>query len=111
MFSGLFYVEFKVADHSFGTGLVVIDNGRVNGGDQAYLYRGHFDHYSGGIRATVEVSLYRGSPNSVLGPLRQFTLNLSGTASDNKFELEGGSSSVPGVAIRMVGTKVAELFQ
>ena len=111
MISGIFYVEFTVSNQGLGTGLAVIDNGRVNGGDLTYLYRGRVDHYAGSVRATIEVLHYRGPPNSVMGPLRQFTLNLSGTASAQKFELEGGSSSAPGVRIRMVGQKVAPLFE
>lgn len=109
--SGIFYVEFAASNRDAGAGLAVIDNGRVNGGDATYLYRGRVDHYAGDARATIEVTHYRGQPNSVMGPLRQFTLILSGRATEDRFEFEGGTSSAPGIRIRMVGQKVAPLFE
>lgn len=111
MRSGIYYVEFSVTTKSFGVGLAVINLGKVNGGDASYLYRGRFDEYAGGARAIIEVSHYRGDLNAVMGPLRQFTLNLSGKTTEDRFELEGGSTSAPGVKIQMIGRKVADLFE
>lgn len=110
MISGIYFVEFRASNRDAGAGLVVINNGIINGGDETYLYRGRFDHYAGSVRAAIEVTHYRGELNAVLGPLREFSLNLSGTADDRQFVLSGSSPTVPNVSIDMVGRKVANLF-
>jgi hypothetical protein len=111
MLTGLFSVDFTASNRDFGSGIVVIDDGKVNGGDFTYYYRGRFERYSGQVRATIEVKHYRGTPTSVLGPLREFTLNLSGKADDNTFDLQGTTSSAPNISISMRGRKIAPLFE
>ncbi|WP_367575446.1 GrlR family regulatory protein [Pelagibius sp.] len=111
MLSGLFGVDFQASNRDFGSGIVVIDNGRVNGGDGSYFYQGRFDNYGGKVRATIEVTHYRGTPNSVMGPISRFTLNLSGTSDDSGFDLQGSSQSIPNVSIKMRGRRVAPLFE
>ena len=111
MLSGIFGVEFRASNRDFGSGIAVIDDGRVNGGDETYFYQGQFDYYGGEVRATIEVTHYRGAPNSVMGPVSQFTLSLSGSADDNNFDVQGGSHSIPNVNIRMRGRKVAPLLE
>lgn len=110
MISGIYFVEFRASTRNVGAGLVIIDDGVVNGGDATYLYRGRFDHYAGSLRASIEVSHYRGEVNAVMGPFREFTLNLSGSADERQFVLSGGSPTIPGVTIELIGRKVANLF-
>ena len=109
--SGTYLVSFQANNNQFGEGLVVIRNGSVNGGDQTYLYQGRFDYYGDDIKALIEVRHYRGPLNSVMGALKQYTLSLSGKKSGGNFEVSGGMPNVPNIQIKIIGTKVAELFE
>lgn len=111
MLSGIFFVEFKANNNDFGRGLIVIDDGRANGGDEAFLFRGKFDTYNGDVQAVIEVSHYRGVPNSVFGSIKNFTLNLTGKSDDNSFTVSGGVVNMPNAAITIKGVKVADVFK
>ena len=111
MISGMYFVNFIANNNSFGIGLVVIREGRVNGGDDSYLYQGRFDYYGDDIRAVIDVKHYRGPLNSVMGPLKEFSLILAGKKSGDNFELIGGIANVPNLNIRITGTKVADLYE
>lgn len=109
MLSGIYLVAFLADSHRFGEGLVVISDGAVNGGDATYLYRGHFDQYGDDMKGTIEVRHYRGPFNGVLGPMKQFTLSLSGKVVGDNFSATGGIPNIPNATITITGTKVADL--
>ncbi|MCP5352485.1 MAG: hypothetical protein H6926_04765 [Chromatiales bacterium] len=112
MISGIYFVRFAAGGNDFGEGLVVIRDGNVNGGDETYLYRGRLDVYGEDVRAHLEIKHYRGSLNSVMGPLQEFTLQLSGKASGDRFEVSGGIPDMPSSPrIIIHGNKVSELFE
>lgn len=111
MTTGIFFVQFSAGSSHVGAGLAVISNGDINGGDETYLYRGHLDTYATQAKAMVEVTHYRGSINSVFGPLRTFTLDLEGTADDQAFDVQGPISGTQNPMIRIVGRKVAQLYE
>ncbi len=109
MISGIYLVSFVANNNSFGEGIVVVKDGSVNGGDSSYLYRGHFDYYGEDIKASIEVRHYRGPLNNVLGPLKQFSLTLSGKISGDNFQASGGIPNIPGASITIKGSKIADL--
>jgi len=109
MTSGIFVATFSAGYTTIGEGIVVVKDGFVNGGDATYFYRGTFIDYGDDLKATVEVKHYRGPLNSVLGPLKQYTLSLSGKRSGDDFELTGGIENMPGAKITIRGTKIADL--
>lgn len=111
MISGIYFVEFKANNNDYGQGLAVVDNGKVNGGDYSYLYRGRLDNYGEELKAVIDVSYYRGEHNSVMGALKNFTLNLTGKTTGDGFDVAGGIPNIPDVSIRIVGRKVADLFK
>ncbi|MBW7992452.1 MAG: hypothetical protein FVQ84_20890 [Planctomycetes bacterium] len=111
MLKGIYHVHFAANNNNFGEGLVVVDEGHVNGGDYGYLYQGRFDYYGNDIKATIEVKHYNGPPNSVIGPLKEFTLNLSGETTGDRFEIAGGIMNIPNMSIKISGKKVADLFE
>jgi hypothetical protein len=76
MESGIYYVIFKSHTGRFGDGLVVVDNGKIHGGDQRYLYRGFYKTDGQTVEADIQVSYYRGEAKSVLGHIAKFKLNL-----------------------------------
>lgn len=111
MLHGMYKVEFWSNQNMFGIGLVTIKDGVINGGDTNYLYQGHFDYYENEIKASVEVKHYQGEMNSILGPLRSFTLTLSGKVAGDMFELTGGIAGMGTTSMTILGKKVAELLE
>jgi hypothetical protein len=107
--NGLFAVKFIGNNRDFGAGVVVIREGSVNGGDSGYFYQGQFDYYEQEARAVIQVSHHSGPVNSVMGPLRSFTLNVAGRITETGFDMVGGIQSMPGVNIRIQGRWIAEL--
>ncbi|WP_286999654.1 MULTISPECIES: GrlR family regulatory protein [Comamonas] len=111
MTSGIFFVQFSVGPQDVGAGLAVLSNGDVNGGDETYLYRGHIDSYGKQVKASIEVTHYRGPLNSVFGPLRNFTLDLTGTVDEQGFDIHGHIVGRSTPEIRIAGRKVAQLYE
>lgn len=111
MMSGVYFVEFRANNNNVGQGLIAIDDGRINGGDNAFLFQGRLDTYNDQLRAVIEVTHYRGEANSIFGSVRQFTLNLSGSSDANTFKMSGGVANMQGASISIVGRKVAELYK
>ena len=109
MGSGIYYVIFKSHTGRFGDGLAVVDNGRIHGGDQRYLYRGFYKTDGQAIEADIQVSYYRGEAKSVFGHLSKFKLSLSGKYSNEAFTVSGHVFGQSQLAITIEGQKQADL--
>ena len=106
---GIYYIIFKSYLGIIGDGLVVVDDGKVHGGDSRYLYRGTYQVAGTSIRAEIQVSYYRGTLKSVFGPLSKFDLTLSGNATDEAFTLSGHMPGRSQVALTIEGQKQSDL--
>lgn len=111
MLPGLYSIVFAAPGGNAGIGLVVADKGKLHGGDLSYLYRGTYETDGSSLKARIHVSHYRGQPNSILGPLGNFTLVLSGNASDTRFSLSGQVEGNPQLMISIVAERQAALIE
>ncbi len=114
MTPGIYLIGFRSNLMDFGSGLVVVDDGTIHGGDANYAYRGRYQ--VGGtlltgttVTAQIHVSHHTGPLNSVFGPLREFDLNLTGSADENSFTLSGPIAGHPQYTISIKGDKKAPL--
>ena len=107
---GIYYVIFKAQSGRFGDGLVVVDKGKVHGGDQRYLYRGSYKTDGQALEADIQVSYYRGEAKSVLGHLAKFKLNLTGKSTGEAFTVSGHVFGQSHLAITIEGQKQADLI-
>ena len=112
MLSGLYFINFHSTFRNInvGQGIIMIEDGFVNGADFNYIYQGTFDFYGDDIKAEIDVRHYRGPLNSVLGPFKEFTLILSGKKSGDNFEVIGAIPNNPNQAITIIGSKIADLY-
>ncbi len=110
MDSGIYYVIFKSHTGSFGDGLAVVDNGKIHGGDQRYLYRGLYKTEGQTVEADIQVSYYRGELKSIFGHLPKFALNLSGNATSDAFKVTGRVFGQSQLEITIEGQKQADLL-
>ncbi len=109
MTNGTYSVRFKSSLGDYGGGVVVVDNGKINGRDITYSYQGKYELKGGLVVSEIKVSHYQGPLNSVFGPLKVFGLNLTGTATDTSFALSGHIEGQPQLAIAILGERHADL--
>ena len=109
MNSGIYYVIFTRYTGIFGDGLMVFDNGNIHGGDNRYLYRGHYKVEGTSLTAKIQVSYYRGKLESLFGPMDKFDLTLSGDAMPDRFKMSGHISGWSEMRITIEGQKQADL--
>jgi T3SS negative regulator,GrlR len=103
MNDGIYHVRFTAGHGQLGEGLAVVKNGKVNGGDEGYLYTGTL--IQSGITATSQLHIKQWNPNSrsVFGPLKAFDLTLAGSTSGDEFTVNGSITGQPGQRIQIVG--------
>lgn len=109
----LWTVDFIVNGQTLpnvGVGIVVIDNGRVLGGDSAYTYVGKLTVVNGEIAARIHVRKYLDIPgiSSVTG-LDDYFLDLKGKPSSDVVLLIGTLEGKPGMQMHVKMTRRAAL--
>ena len=109
MNSGIYYVIFTSYTGIFVDGLAVFDNGNIHGGDNRYLYRGHYLVEGNSLTAKIQVSYYRGKLESLFGPVDKYELTLSGDAREDRFKMSGHISGWSERQITIEGQKQADL--
>lgn len=109
MLEALWSVDFSSNVQGFGSGVVVLESGRVLGGDAQYFYVGSYSVENGVAHAKVTITHYAGPSNTVFGQAKSLTLQFSGTPSREQFELQGSVVGSPGLSIRVRFVRRAEL--
>ena len=94
---------------SGGYGVVVLETGRIFGGDSSFVYIGSYEVTNGIILATVKCTNDRESMQSVFGDMKEFTLELEGKPEYQEFVLQGHLFEKPLMRIRVKLTRRAEL--
>lgn len=105
---GLYVVSFSSSD-DHGTGVVVVKDGAVNGGDYAYTYQGHLVQQEGAVSSTLEVSRYNPTAQSIFGPVENFELELSGNVNGNRFDMTGNVKGQPSHTINVAARHFKDL--
>lgn len=109
MKNGIYHASFTSSLGITGYGLVVVKDGAVNGGDQAYLYTGKIDSGNSGISGQININKWNHAGNdSVFGAANTFDLALKGNATDNNFNMAGHVVGQPTLKITIQGNFLAE---
>jgi hypothetical protein len=108
--NGIYFVNFKSTMHDGMGGLVVVDSGRIHGGDTSYLYKGVYKLDGNIIKSSIQVEHYRGEQLSVFGPIKKFNLSLVGSSTGDSFELKGYLVEDPSMHFAAKGKKVSDLM-
>ena len=106
---GLWTIEFISTLHLLGSGVAVLNNTRLLGGDEGYYYSGSYDTKNDRFSGTIDVTRYNRKSLSVFGDIGQFTMELEGKIHDYQIR---GTAWIKGNRdrqIRIVGTKKQEL--
>jgi hypothetical protein len=110
MLEALWSAEFRSNFGMQGTGIVVLETGRVFGGDSSMIYVGSFKADDKVIRFDINVKKYAHVPGmaSVVG-LDSFNLKVSGTPAREGFLLSGHVVEDPSRTMTIKVTRRAEL--
>jgi len=83
-------VEMTEGGHGHATGVLVLSDGKIGGGDSHFYYSGTFSHDNGRIRGELTVNQHAKSAGAL--PLfggREVTCGLAGTYSGDGAEIDG----------------------
>lgn len=93
-----------------GYGVVVLETGKLFGGDSSFVYMGRYElEKNGRLRADVKCTNDRNIFQSVFGDIREFNLRLEGTPAEHEFVLDGHITEKPDFEILVKLTRRAEL--
>jgi hypothetical protein len=93
-----------------GGGIIVLETGRVLGGDIAYTFLGDYEVASGRLKARVTVSKYQNVPGiqNVTG-LDNYVGIFEGAVADQQMRVSGYVQGRPEIQINAILTRRAEL--
>lgn len=113
MVEALWSVQFGTPDHHFGAGVIVLETGRVLGGDSRYTYVGSYNVNEGVLTATIHCRKYSDlvTHESVFGDINEFDMVLTGDAHTQRMVLEGHLGNSPSQAMVLEAVRRAELPQ
>lgn len=86
MFNGLWTIEFISTMNRFGAGVLVLNNGRLLGGDNGYYYLGNYDVKDNNIQGNVAITRFNKNIISVFGDVDQFSLTFDGQIKPDSVE-------------------------
>lgn len=94
MLDAVWSVNFTLPNGTAGSGVVVIDHGRITGGDGAFVYTGHLQAEGDYISAELEVRKYQ-DPKSLYSAVgtRKFKVALKGRKRAGKYSLQGTAAN------------------
>ena len=99
---GLYKVHFQTP-RGVGDGVVVLQGGKLRGGDSMIYYTGTYTQNGNQFAAQVDTDAHSAPPvpglQSVFGP-NKVHIAISGTSSGNTAQLQGTSPQAPGVPLQ-----------
>ncbi|AGA31986.1 hypothetical protein TVNIR_0274 [Thioalkalivibrio nitratireducens DSM 14787] len=111
MASGVYFIKFKSIVGGLGLGVIVLDDGRLHGGDTGYYYRGVYRIHRGTMVAMIEVTYYRGPRDSAFGgTINRCTLLLKGGLNARGFELTGEMRERAGMKMTLTAERLCDLI-
>lgn len=109
MLEAMYGVEFVSNQNDGGYGVVILETGRILGGDSSFVFVGSYEVKNGIVQANVRCTNDRNLLQSVFGDIQEFNLNLKGTPEYKGFKLVGHMVENPAMQIEIKLTRRAEL--
>jgi len=107
---GMYQIRFGTA-YNIGAGVMIIETGRIMGGDSGYYYLGEIKIVNGRLEIVVEVIHHAGPKNLIIGvPLDRAVFRLNGARVENgDIRLQGTAEGFPHNPISVVANKLCDL--
>ena len=107
--NGLWTIDFLSTINLVGSGVLIMNHGRILGGDEGFYYAGSYNTSHNEIFAEIKVTRFKSDHISVFGNIGQFTLDFKGTLQDRTLEGRASVKTNPTLKIQIKGTKKEEL--
>ena len=109
MFNGLWTIEFISTMNRFGAGILVLNNGRLLGGDNGYYYLGNYEVKDNNVQGNVDIIRFNKNIISVFGDVDQFSLTFAGQIKPDSVEAVASFGNTPDLKIRIICKKKVDL--
>lgn len=109
MLEAMYGVEFVSNRNDGGYGVVILETGRILGGDSSFVFVGNYIYENGVIKAEVKCTNDRNLLQSIFGDIKEFNLRLEGKPEYKGFILNGYMIENPTMKIAVKLTRRAEL--
>lgn len=110
MMNGLWTVHFDSTLNRFGQGVLVLNDGKLLGGDEGYYYSGTYKVTDSKIYGDINVTRYDSEYKSVIGDLDDFHFNFSGKVNDDyHFEAVAPVNEKENLYIKIKGNKKVDM--
>jgi hypothetical protein len=106
---GIYAVKFSaVSSYNFGEGLAIFKDGKINGGDLGYFYRGSYEVSDSRLTAKIKVKRWNPAVQGIFGSYPEFDLDLSGHIPPDwsLFHAEGNVVQNPKLLIAIDGRRL-----
>jgi hypothetical protein len=107
--NGLWTVEFISTFNRAGQGVLVMNGGRLLGGDAGYYYSGTYKVRGTRIEGNVNIIRYDPTHFSVFGDIDHFTLSFTGDIDDYHFTAAATIPTKPEFQIKFTGNKKEDI--
>lgn len=105
MENGLYSVNFQTPLGQ-GSGVVTIENDKIQGGDSGLFYHGQYSQNGNDVQATIKTGRHSKNLESVFG-IDEVDIILQGTSQNNTATLNGNSPQAPNISFKVTLTKIA----
>lgn len=111
MTEAMYGIEFSSNEGNSGYGVLVLETGRVFGGDSSFVYIGSYHVGDGILVAEVKCTNDRKVEDleSIFAGLDEFTIRVEGIPNDKEFVLKGHVVEDPSKKIAVTLTRRAKL--
>jgi len=105
----MYGIEFVSNANDGGYGVVVLETGKILGGDSSFVFVGSYKTENGIVCADVKCTNDRNMLQSIFGDIKEFNLHLEGKPDLKEFTLRGHMIENPAMKIAVKLTRRAEL--
>jgi hypothetical protein len=103
--NGLWTIEFASPLGRAGSGIIVLNEGRLLGGDASYYYSGEYTIEGDVIQGRAHINRFDPNGISVLGNIDHYSLDFTGTIDNDSFTGVASLVDRPEMQVRVRCTK------
>ena len=108
---GIYQIRFVGGPaQNFGEGIAVLKDGKINGGDSGYTYRGSYEPEDGHIKAKINVKRWKAVPNAIINlPEYDLIVESQRQTDGMGFLIQARIQQQPNIYIQIEGKRLADV--
>ncbi|NVJ53137.1 MAG: hypothetical protein HWD90_05545 [Campylobacteraceae bacterium] len=111
MKNGIYGIEFSALDKQ-GSGTIVIQDNKLNGGDFGFTFVGYLDIQNDDLTGTIIVNRWLASADPLIPNLDSYTLKIHGQCNkeDNTFTAKGFIEEIEQEILIIKGKRIQDIY-